>query len=210
MSKPSKFTYSKRVRSFLCTPTQDEQPSDALPATTTTTKKRSRCDSDDEENRPAKRKHQATAEAKTQVTNAKVEATKRIKKLERKPLTQLFLTFSSKPSLISCPLCALSFTRGSPEDEELHKRHCKAVVQGMEWGREDERQALKSGAITVKSRIKLSSGDYGRIVSIRANVAGKLGTKVRPFVIRGNECSSSNNRLIPSYPPSILRSHLLP
>ena len=50
----------------------------------------------------------------------------------------------------------------------------------MEWGKEEEREC-KSGKISVEeieSGIKLKNGRKGRIICFRADVGGKIGSKV--------------------------------
>jgi N-acetyltransferase len=98
-------------------------------------------------------------------------------------LTQLHF-LSSKPILVTCKLCDLSYTRGAPEDEELHRTHCLRVVRGMEWSREERtlEKPIGSGASDVElveERCVLPNGVVGRIVRIRCDVTkGKLGQKV--------------------------------
>ncbi|KAG8729670.1 hypothetical protein FRC12_020805, partial [Ceratobasidium sp. 428] len=88
-------------------------------------------------------------------------------------LTQLhFLT--SKPILVTCKLCDLSYTRGAPEDEELHRTHCLRVSRGMEWSREERNleKPIGSGAAEVElveERSILPNGVVGRIVRIRCD-----------------------------------------
>jgi N-acetyltransferase len=48
----------------------------------------------------------------------------------------------------------------------------------MEWGREEERETLKYGVVEVHRGVKLKDGRKGRIVSFRADVGGKVGSKV--------------------------------
>lgn len=98
-------------------------------------------------------------------------------------LTQLHF-ISSKPTLVTCKLCDLSYTRGAPEDEELHRAHCSRVVRGMEWPREERTLEKPLGSEAsdvelVKERCVLPNGTVGRIVRIRCDITkGKLGQKV--------------------------------
>ncbi|KAG8843105.1 hypothetical protein FRB96_004354 [Tulasnella sp. 330] len=89
------------------------------------------------------------------------------------PLTQLHLSFTT--SIRTCSLCQLSYTRGAPDDERLHKTHCLRVTRGMEWGREEEKTEQVQ---VVETNVKTRDGRTGRIVSFRADVKGKLGFKV--------------------------------
>jgi N-acetyltransferase len=93
-------------------------------------------------------------------------------------LTQLhFIT--DTPILRTCPLCDLTYTRGAPDDEALHKSHCARVQRGFEWGKEDERDKSRTNVVEVQSHVRLSSGEVGRIVSVPVTCGGKLGQKVR-------------------------------
>ncbi|KAG8684746.1 hypothetical protein FRC09_015175 [Ceratobasidium sp. 395] len=121
-------------------------------------------------------------------------------------LTQLhFLT--SKPILVTCKLCDLSYTRGAPEDEELHRTHCLRVSRGMEWSREERNleKPIGSGAAEVElveERSILPNGVVGRIVRIRCDVAkGKLGQKVNVLLSTVNRALSA-----PSLPEDSLGS----
>lgn len=93
-------------------------------------------------------------------------------------LTQLHFALDSSV-LRTCSLCALSYTKGAPDDEALHRSHCGRVQRGMEWGKEEERDVLKAGVDEVVSSVKLNDGTKGRIICFPANVGGKIGTKVR-------------------------------
>jgi N-acetyltransferase len=87
--------------------------------------------------------------------------------------TQLQL-IPDKPLLRECKLCGLSYTRAAVEDERVHRQHCIRVRKGMEWGREEER-ALGPGQLTeVVKGVRLKDGKFGRIISLRADVTGKI------------------------------------
>ncbi|CAG8561185.1 12241_t:CDS:1, partial [Acaulospora colombiana] len=165
-------TYSKRSRSHVPTDT-----SRSTPATPSKKRKRTSDDENDDskgENRVFKRANTfktAYTSIKKGVSNVKPSHT------TRKPLQQLVLAFSAAPSLVSCPLCDLSYTRGAPDDEDLHKIHCPRVMRGTEWGREEEREALKANVSIIESRIELSNGQHGRIISIPGSTTGKIGSK---------------------------------
>ena len=94
-------------------------------------------------------------------------------------LTQLHFSLDT-PTLRTCPLCDLSYTRGAPDDESLHKAHCTRVQRGLEWGKEETREEAKGGVEELHSNIKLRNGLRGRIICFRPEVGGKIGAKVRP------------------------------
>lgn len=93
-------------------------------------------------------------------------------------LTQLHFALDSS-ILRTCSLCALSYTKGAPDDEALHRSHCGRVQRGMEWGKEEERESLKASVDEVATSVKLRDGTKGRIICFPATVGGKIGTKVR-------------------------------
>lgn len=95
-------------------------------------------------------------------------------------LKQLHLSFAT--SLRTCVLCQLTYTCGAPDDEILHRSHCARVTKGMEWGR-DEVKAEGTDVEVVKDEVKLTCGGKARIVSFSANIGGKVGGKVRCFVL---------------------------
>jgi N-acetyltransferase len=101
-------------------------------------------------------------------------------KSTQKSLTQLHFALDTSV-LRTCPLCDLSYTKGAPADEHLHKSHCTRVLKGMEWGREEEREKVKAGVEEVGSGIRLKDGRRGRIVCFRADVGGRIGSKVYIF-----------------------------
>lgn len=54
----------------------------------------------------------------------------------------------------------------------------------MEWGKEEEREC-RSGKVSVEEvecNIRLGKGLKGRIIWFRADVAGKIGSKVRIYI----------------------------
>ncbi|KAF8321294.1 hypothetical protein DL93DRAFT_2045456, partial [Clavulina sp. PMI_390] len=119
----------------------------------------------------------------------------------KKPLTQLHLTLA-KSSLKACALCGLSYTRGSPEDEELHKKHCARISRGAEWGR-DEARAEGKEVTVVEEGIMIQgpkgTEERGRIIKFNANVGGKVGAKLALVLQTVNHALSS-----PDLPPEIL------
>lgn len=96
----------------------------------------------------------------------------------QKTLTQLHFALDSSV-LRTCSHCGLSYTKGAPDDEALHRTHCSRVQRGMEWGKEEQREALKVSVDEVAASVKLRDGPKGRIICFPATVAGKIGTKVR-------------------------------
>ena len=75
----------------------------------------------------------------------------------------------------------MSYTRGALDDEELHKKHCKRVQKGMEWGREEEKERGRDDGVAtvVEEDIPFARGETGRIIAVKTNASGKLGSKVR-------------------------------
>lgn len=49
----------------------------------------------------------------------------------------------------------------------------------MEWGKEEEKETLKAGVTVIATAVKLRDGRKGRIICVKANVGGKIGSKVR-------------------------------
>ncbi|KDQ20645.1 hypothetical protein BOTBODRAFT_100266 [Botryobasidium botryosum FD-172 SS1] len=112
-------------------------------------------------------------------------------------LTQMFLATAT--SLRTCPSCQLSYTRGAPDDETLHKSHCARVKSGMEWGKEEARFEGK-GVQVVKERVLLKGKqERGRIVAVRADIGGKVGAKLTTMLDTINRNLSS-----PDLPQSVL------
>ncbi|CCL99332.1 uncharacterized protein FIBRA_01350 [Fibroporia radiculosa] len=92
-------------------------------------------------------------------------------------LTQLHFSLDTSV-LRTCPLCDLSYTKGAPDDESLHRSHCARVQRGLEWGKEEERELLKSGVEELATSVKLKNGAKGRIVCFRPDIGGKIGGKL--------------------------------
>ncbi|KAG7453015.1 uncharacterized protein BT62DRAFT_925559 [Guyanagaster necrorhizus] len=107
---------------------------------------------------------------------------KRAKKEISKSTTQKSLTqlhFCIDQSILrTCSLCGLSYTKGVPDDESLHRAHCNRVRRGMEWGREERRENEKAGLVEVAGSVMLKDGTQGRIISVRADAGGKVGSKL--------------------------------
>lgn len=104
---------------------------------------------------------------------------------KQKSLTQLHFCID-QPVLRTCPACGLSYTKGAPDDEALHRAHCARVHKGMEWGREEDKESIKYGVVEVRSGIKLKDGRKGRIICFRADVGGKIGSKVCSYMSEEN------------------------
>lgn len=128
-------------------------------------------------NTPSKKPRRAPGAS---TSKAKAGDTSAATKPKQGKLTQLHFSLDT-PTLRTCPLCDLSYTRGAPDDEALHKAHCARVQRGLEWGREEQREAEKAGVEELESSVKLPNGARGRIVCFRPDVGGKIGAKVREF-----------------------------
>jgi N-acetyltransferase len=75
----------------------------------------------------------------------------------------------------------LSYTQGAIDDETLHKKHCARVQRGLEWGKEEEKEAYKAGVRVVEDFVRIQGhigAMHGRIIAIPAHVGGKIGAKV--------------------------------
>ncbi|KAJ1307833.1 hypothetical protein OPQ81_001915 [Rhizoctonia solani] len=120
-------------------------------------------------------------------------------------LTQLHF-LPSKPILVTCKSCDLSYTRGAQEDEELHRTHCLRVARGMEWSREERSLEKPLGAEMsdvelIEERYVLPNDDVGRILRIRCDITkGKLGQKVNTLLSTVNKVLSA-----PPLPASSLK-----
>ncbi|EIW60066.1 uncharacterized protein TRAVEDRAFT_164517 [Trametes versicolor FP-101664 SS1] len=125
-------------------------------------------------NTPSKKPRRALGAS---TSKAKAGDTSAATKPKQGKLTQLHFSLDT-PTLRTCPLCDLSYTRGAPDDETLHKAHCARVQRGLEWGREEQREAEKAGVEELESSVKLPNGARGRIVCFRPDVGGKIGAKL--------------------------------
>ncbi|KAK0210243.1 hypothetical protein DFS33DRAFT_1250594 [Desarmillaria ectypa] len=108
---------------------------------------------------------------------AKKEVSRPMTKPRQKTLTQLHFCIDQS-ILRTCSICGLSYTKGVPDDEALHRAHCNRVQRGMEWGREERRENEKAGIIEVAGGVMLKDGTRGRIISVRADAGGKVGSKL--------------------------------
>ncbi|KAG2149371.1 hypothetical protein DEU56DRAFT_781869 [Suillus clintonianus] len=154
-----KRTYSSRSR--LSIPSSSSPPS-SPPSTT----KRKHLGEGTENEPPTKKR-----------TTTKSLPSGRPEKQKQSVLRQLH--FSIETSILrTCTICSLSYTRGAPDDESLHRAHCSRVQRGMEWGREEEREAERLGVEEIQSAVKLKDGKKGRIICFKANVGGRIGSKL--------------------------------
>ena len=122
------------------------------------------------------------------------------KNTKAKPaLRQMHLSIDSSV-IKTCAICNLSYTKGAPDDESLHRSHCARVQRGMEWGKEEEREvgALDASAVVVEDDVVLSSKEKGRIIAVRANAGKKLGSKVSNVKSKRYWIYDSDIRLLPS------------
>ncbi|KDQ60669.1 hypothetical protein JAAARDRAFT_172736 [Jaapia argillacea MUCL 33604] len=117
----------------------------------------------------------------------------------KKTLTQLHFAIETSV-LKTCSICSLSYTKGAPDDESLHRAHCSRVQRGMEWGKEEEREKVKANVEEVVSGVRLKNGQKGRIISYRADVRGKIGSKTSTLLETINLALSS-----PPLPHSVLQ-----
>ncbi|KAG6900579.1 hypothetical protein C0993_008296 [Termitomyces sp. T159_Od127] len=74
------------------------------------------------------------------------------------------------------------------------------IEKGMEWGREEEKETVKSNVMQFAGRVQLKDGRKGRIIYFRADVGGKIGHKLTSLLETINLTLSS-----PPLTPDILR-----
>ncbi|KAJ7184274.1 hypothetical protein C8R46DRAFT_883543 [Mycena filopes] len=196
-----KRTYSRTIRSSL--PSLPSSPP-SLPASSSplTGEKRKRPLEERLENilTPALKQPRTLHDKPTPTPKAKAKkAAKPPPKAKAKTFTQLHFCID-QTILRTCALCALSYTKGAPDDEALHKAHCARVQKGMEWGREEEKEQVKAGVVEVASAVKLKDGKKGRIICFKADVGGKIGSKISTLLNTINIALSS-----PPLTPSILQ-----
>ncbi|KAG6833385.1 hypothetical protein H0H87_008002 [Tephrocybe sp. NHM501043] len=117
----------------------------------------------------------------------------------QRTLTQLHFCID-QTILRTCPRCSLSYTKGAPDDESLHRTHCMRIEKGMEWGREEEKEMAKAGIVQVTSGVRLKDGKRGRIIYFKADAGGRIGQKLTSLLETINLTLSS-----PALTPEILR-----
>ncbi|KZO97599.1 hypothetical protein CALVIDRAFT_562944 [Calocera viscosa TUFC12733] len=102
--------------------------------------------------------------------------------LHETPLVQMHLALSSKPIVRTCPVCNLSYTLGTPEDEGLHKRHHARVVAGIEWGKGEEGskgvEIIEEGVVVGKSKGRAK----GRVLAFEGSCSGRVKTKLETLM----------------------------
>ena len=164
-------TYSTRsssAKTFL-----PSSPTSELTSPPPAKRKRPFTDRPTEQNTPSKKPRRALkSEGKAAKAGDKGKS-------KQPKLTQLHFTLDT-PVLRTCPLCDLSYTRGAPDDESLHKAHCARVQRGLDWGKDEAREEANGAVEELESNIKLRDGSRGRIICFRPDIGGKIGTKVRP------------------------------
>ncbi|TBU35789.1 hypothetical protein BD311DRAFT_680415 [Dichomitus squalens] len=162
-------TYS--TRSSTAKSLLPSSPTSELTSPPPTKRKRPFTDRPTEQNTPTKKPRRVLK------SDGKVAKSGDKGKSKQPKLTQLHFSLDT-PTLRTCPLCDLSYTRGAPDDESLHKAHCARVQRGLEWGKEETREETKGGVEELESNIKLSNGSRGRIICFRPDIGGKIGAKL--------------------------------
>ncbi|KAM5534113.1 hypothetical protein V8D89_012294 [Ganoderma adspersum] len=169
MSADLRRTYS--TRSANAKPLLPSSPTSDLTEPPSNNRKRPFADRPTEQNTPSKKPRRSLKpDSKPSKANNK-------SKPKQPKLTQLHFSLDT-PTLRTCPLCDLSYTRGAPDDESLHKAHCARVQRGLEWGKEETREQANGGVEELSSNIKLPNGLRGRIICFRAEIGGKIGAKL--------------------------------
>ncbi|KAI0647236.1 hypothetical protein C8Q79DRAFT_1088816 [Trametes meyenii] len=172
-----KRTYSTRSAK----PAPPSSPPSELTSPPPTKRKRPLTDRDPDGNTPTKRPRRApaasTSKASGKAKGGSTNTSAATSKPKQGKLTQLHFALDT-PTLRTCPLCDLSYTRGAPDDEALHRAHCARVRRGLEWGKEEEREAQRAGVEELEGNVKLRNGARGRIVCFRPDVGGKIGAKL--------------------------------
>lgn len=112
-------------------------------------------------------------------------------KSKQTSLTQLHFCID-QTIMKTCSKCSLTYTKGAPDDERLHRTQCARIQRGMEWGREEEKEGLKNGLSQMSTGVKLKDGSMGRIICFRADVGGKIGSKV----CRSTRCQRQENAML--------------
>ncbi|KAJ7261318.1 hypothetical protein B0H12DRAFT_1217783 [Mycena haematopus] len=198
MSSTLKRTYSRANRTSLPS-LPPSSPSSTLSSSPVPSQKRKRPLEERLENFLAPAQKQARTSLGSFIDKPKLKAKQTERpKLKAKTFTQLHFV-TDQTTLRTCSLCALSYIKGAPDDEALHKAHCARVQKGMEWGREEEKELLKAGVVEVASGVKLKNGTKGRVICFRADAGGKIGSKLSTLLSTINIALSA-----PPLTPSIL------
>ncbi|CAA7268446.1 unnamed protein product [Cyclocybe aegerita] len=166
---------SKRPFSEVTSPSSEDRPSPLFPLA-----KRSKLSA----------KLSSTVKAKSS-SNTKNGAPKP----SQQKLTQLHFNIDQS-ILRTCPICDLSYTKGASGDEALHRTHCAKVQQGMEWGREEEKDRIRNGenvVTDVVTDVKLRGRKKkGRVICFSADIDGKIGAKLSIILQTVNTALSSS------------------
>ncbi|ESK92893.1 hypothetical protein Moror_9049 [Moniliophthora roreri MCA 2997] len=120
-------------------------------------------------------------------------------KPKQKTLTQLHFCID-QPVLRICSLCGMSYTKGAEDDESLHRTHCARIRKSMEWSKEEEKDKDKEGVVEIDIAVQLKGGNKGRIICIKADAGGRIGSKLKALYDMMNTTLSA-----PSLPPNILK-----
>ncbi|EMD38343.1 hypothetical protein CERSUDRAFT_64600 [Gelatoporia subvermispora B] len=178
-------TYSSRPSRLPCPSSPPSELTSSPPTSPSLKRKRPLTERDTVQNTPPSKKQSRASlfppkrDKKPAQTKLKLGFSGKEKGKERekeKKLTQLH--FAIDTTIIrTCPLCDLSYTKGAPDDESLHRAHCARVQRGLEWGKEEERELAKVGVEELASGVKLKNGTKGRIICFRPDVSGKIGAK---------------------------------
>ncbi|KAJ3557791.1 hypothetical protein NM688_g1278 [Phlebia brevispora] len=208
MTASIKRTYGSRS---IPTTSSSPPPSDlaSSPPSTPRTHKRPLAEDSSLHNTPPRKKTCLTFPSKsttflplrsTKSSFCKSKAKGKEKDTSQKQLTQLHFSLDTTV-LRTCSICDLTYTRGAPDDELLHKTHCARVQRGLEWGKEEERDSQKADVEELSSSVKLKNGSKGRIVCFRADVTGKIGAKLSTLLDTINLTLSS-----PPLPSEVLHA----
>jgi len=186
MFSRTKHTYSRRNRSTL--PSSSPPPEDPAPEPPTSSPSSTppsspihkRSLSEALSFRPPPKKPRLTQPDAKKSTSSLASSSKWKSIPKKQPLIQLHFSIDASV-LRRCPICDLSYTKGAQDDEALHKSHCARVQRGLEWTKAEVKESVGRGVAEIDSGIRLKDGSLGRIMTVNANVTGKIGSKVLPF-----------------------------
>ncbi|KAF8522121.1 hypothetical protein BU17DRAFT_45101 [Hysterangium stoloniferum] len=206
-----KRTYADRSRQYLSSP-RSSSPCTSPTAESTGKRKRTLLDSSAANAPPPKRASISGSDGNPKLrstlnnlalSSRNPKSTKSSKKaaIPAKPLTQLH--FIVKSTVRTCPLCSLSYIKGAVDDEALHKKHCGRIQRGLDWGKEEEKEAQRAGVRVIQAlvTVKGSTGtSHGRIIAVPADATGKIGAKISSVLETINLILSA-----PTLPPETLK-----
>ncbi|OCH86563.1 hypothetical protein OBBRIDRAFT_220276 [Obba rivulosa] len=181
MASVVKRTYGSRASRLTCPSSPPSELTSSPSGSPSRKRKRPLSERVSGQNTPPPKKQNRTSlfppKQEKKATQAKLKGSAKGKEKQKEKLTQLH--FSIDTTVIrTCPLCDLSYTKGAPDDESLHRTHCARVQRGLEWGKEEERELTKTGVEELASGVKLKNGTKGRIICFRPDVGGKIGAKL--------------------------------